>query len=129
MNINIYVCKLMDTLFYMVYFKSVKPITTLNDFIVDLSCSVIASKPSINKQVVVNRVVKYQRVCIIYNALNQTYLNDQRHKKYDINVIRVLVLWAKNNIPQYPELIFGLEPIMEETSEELTNLNVIFTTI
>jgi hypothetical protein len=114
----------MNTLFYMVYFKSTKPIMELNDFIFDASCSVVVSKPYIKKEMVVAKVLKYSQVCIVYNALTQTYSNDPRHKNFDFNVIRILMLWAKNNIPRPIQTVFGLDPIKEETPEELHVFNI-----
>ena len=109
----------MTALFYMVYFESANPIMKFDDFIIDSSCIIVASKPYVKKEKIVNKVLKYPHVSIVYNALTQTYSNDPRHKKYDLNIIRILMLWAKNNIPQPVQTVFGLEPIKEETPEEL----------
>ena len=106
----------------MVYFKSTKPIMKLNDFIFDASCSVVVSKPYSKKEMVIAKVLKYPHVSIVYNALRQTYYNDPSHKKYDINVIHILMIWAKNNIQKPIEekvYKFGLESIKEESEEEL----------
>jgi hypothetical protein len=115
-----------NTLFYMISFQSNKPIITLNDFIYDLSCSVVCSKSYTNKEKIIARVKRYPDVCIIYNASKQTYSNDPRHSKYELNVIRVLMLWAKQNIPPIPEIlyIFGLETILEETEGELLDIEL-----
>ena len=118
----------MTTLFYMVYFKSTKPIVKFNDFVLDASCVVVVSKPYIKKHMVVAKVLKYPHISIVYNALTQTYSNDPRHKKYDFNVIRILMLWAKNNIPQPIQTVFGLDPIKEETPEELRVFDIYKTT-
>lgn len=116
----------MTSLFYMVYFKSIKPIVKFNDFVLDASCVVAVSRPYIRKETVVAKVLKYPHISIVYNALTQTYSNDPRHKNYDFNVIRILMLWAKNNIqkPIPITTVFGLEPIKEETPEEVLLFNL-----
>lgn len=121
----------MTTLFYMVYFKSTKPIMKLNDFMFDLSCSVVASRPHKNKNYIIDKVLKYPQVSIVYNALRQTYYNDPSHKKYDINIIHILMMWAKNNIQKPIEekvYKFGLESIKEENEEELIVFDIYKTT-
>jgi len=95
-----------------------------NDFALDASCVVAVSRPYIRKETVVAKVLKYPHISIVYNALTQTYSNDPRHKNYDFNVIRILMLWAKNNIPQPIQTVFGLEPIKEESEEELHVFNI-----
>jgi hypothetical protein len=110
-----------NTIFYMIYFESSSDIKRINDFLLDEKAAIKCSKPYYNKDKLVNRVTKYDKVCIIYNALKQTYLNDPRHAKYDINIIHILVLWAKKYIRREEEKAqpTRLETIMEEDEFEV----------
>lgn len=114
-----------NTIFYMIYFESSIDIKRINDFLLDEKASIKYSKPYYNKEKLINRVNKYDKVCIIYNALKQTYLNDPRHAKYDINIIHILVLWAKKNIRQEEEKAqpTRLETILEEDEFEVQETN------
>jgi len=109
-----------NTIFYMIYFESSRDIKRVNEFLLDDTITIKHSNPYGNKEKVVNRVIKYTKVCIIYNALKQTYLNDPRHAKYDINLIRILFLWAKKYIPlEMMAQPTRLETIMEEGEFEV----------
>jgi len=83
------------------------------------TCRVTHSKHYTNKRIIVKIVEQYENVCILYNAKKKAFLNDPRHKHYDINVIRVLYIWATKYIPSdLPRIMpIHLQTIPEEDEE------------
>ena len=78
------------------------------------SFTIVYSRPYTTKTKAIEKASKYAQTCIIYNAVNQTYLKDSRHKERDKHLISVLFRWAKLCIPNKDML----ETISEEEEVE-----------
>lgn len=65
--------------------------------------------------------LKYNRACIVYNAYNQSFLNDQRHTAFTDDAIHNLVTWAKKNIgivSRKNSIVDVMETIPENSVEQ-----------
>ena len=114
--------------FYLIFFVSKTPVVKLMDFLMDGACYINKTTPAADKQYVIEKARNYEKLCIVYNALNQTYLNDPRHKNYDYELIRMLANWGKKyivaananantNANARRKTPFGLETILEEIDD------------
>lgn len=100
--------------FHIVYFDSENPIKNYNDLLLNEdSCYVVYSRPYTTKKRVIEKAKKYDKVCIVYNAVNQTYLSDPRHAKYDRRLVNILFNWSQHHIPDQ----LMLETIPEEDEQ------------
>ena len=60
-----------------------------------------------------NDAVQCSRACIVYNAMNQSFLNDTRHAGYAYDSIHNLISWAKQNIPIVTKPVKVDEPVLD----------------
>jgi hypothetical protein len=81
------------------------------------SFTIVYSKPCTTKVKAIEKASTYVQTCIIYNAVNQTYLTDSRHKERDRHLISVLFRWAKLCIPN--KNLLETIPEEEEVEEEV----------
>lgn len=82
--------------YYVVYFEG-NVFQAFGDFFSGYQC-INKNGPFITEKEAIENSQTITRACIVYNAANQSFLNDGRHAGFSTNAIDNLMAWAKQNI-------------------------------
>ena len=105
-----------EPIFFIVYFEG-NGFNALGDWFGGVK-SINKSKPYINQTDALLASANTNRASIIYNAKNQSFLDDLANKGYVNQAIYDLLAWAKSNIPVYMNTIVDADAITNANAIE-----------